>query len=223
MNDSGGEAESISSMLDKIIVKAVRGRSTDIHFEPERSGFKVRFRVDGFLSNTINLAKDLHSPLISRIKILSGLDIAERRLPQDGSFVFRDEYKDENIDIRVSILPLIYGEKCVIRLLPSNKSVISLQKLGMRDEIYEKYARFINRPHGIILITGPTGSGKTTTLASSLAVIKSEHVNITTIEDPVEYKIHGINQTMVDRANKVTFASALRSILRAGPGYHHDW
>lgn len=206
---------SVIDILNDLITKAIRQRASDIHFEPGKSQLRVRFRIDGVLSEDDLFSLDLAPPIISRIKILSGLDIAERRAPQDGSFVF--EENEEAIDIRVSTLPSIIGEKVVLRLLPSKKRIITLDSLGMENDTFEIYKALIRRPHGIILITGPTGCGKTTTLYASLLLIRSVAVNITTIEDPVEYHIEGITQTQVNHANKISFPKALRHILRQDP------
>ena len=207
--------QSISDILTGLIGKALRLRASDIHFETQDTKLRVRFRTDGVLSAVDSLSKELALPLVSRIKILSGLDIAEKRAPQDGSFVFQD--MGESTDIRVSILPNINGEKAVLRLLPSKRKIITLESLGMEKDILEEFSSLIKRPHGIVLITGPTGSGKTTTLYASLLLIRSANVNITTIEDPVEYRIEGITQTQVDHVNKITFPKVLRHILRQDP------
>ncbi|MEW6103259.1 MAG: GspE/PulE family protein [bacterium] len=207
--------ESVSDILNGLVCKALKFRSSDIHFEPQRERLRVRFRIDGVLNEADSLSQELALPLISRIKILSGLDIAEKRAPQDGSFVF--EYMDESIDIRVSILPNVNGEKAVLRLLPSKRKIITLESLGMEKDTLEEFISLIKRPHGIILITGPTGSGKSTTLYASLLLIRSVGVNITTIEDPVEYRIEDITQTQVDHVNKITFPKALKHILRQDP------
>jgi len=207
--------QSVINVLNDIISNALRQRASDIHFEPQKDNLRIRFRIDGVLSKVNSLSTELSLPVISRIKILSGLDIAEKRAPQDGSFVF--EETGESIDIRVSILPNINGEKAVLRLLPSKRRMITLESLGMEKGTLEEFKSLIRRPHGIILITGPTGSGKTTTLYAALLLIRSVGINITTIEDPVEYHIEGITQTQVDRVNKITFPKALRHILRQDP------
>ncbi len=207
--------QSISEILNSLICKALKFRASDVHFETQDTKMRVRFRIDGVLSAVDSLPKELAPPLISRIKILSGLDIAEKRAPQDGSFVFQD--MGESIDIRVSILPNISGEKAVLRLLSSKRRIITLESLGMEEDTLEEFSSLIKRPHGIILITGPTGSGKSTTLYASLLLIRSVGVNITTIEDPVEYHIEDITQTQVDHVNKITFPKALRHILRQDP------
>lgn len=205
----------ISDILNSLICNALRLRASDIHFESQKERLRVRFRIDGVLNEADSLSQEFALPFISRIKILSGLDIAEKRAPQDGSFVF--EYMDESIDIRVSILPNVNGEKAVLRLLPSKRKIITLESLGMEKDAFEEFSSLIKRPHGIVLITGPTGSGKSTTLYASLLLIRSAGVNITTVEDPVEYHIEDITQTQVDHVNKITFPKALRHILRQDP------
>lgn len=207
--------QSVVNVLNDSISRALRQKSSDVHFEPQKDELRIRFRIDGVLTQADSLSMELAAPLISRIKILSGLDIAEKRAPQDGSFIF--EYTDEPIDIRVSVLPNVNGEKAVLRLLPSKKRIITMESLGMEEDTLEEFRSLIKRPHGIILITGPTGSGKTTTLYAALLLIRSIGINITTIEDPVEYHIEGITQTQVGRANKITFPKALRHILRQDP------
>ena len=207
--------QSIIDILSKLIVKASGQRASDIHLEPGENRLQVRFRIDGMLYKEESFSLDLAPPLISRIKILSGLNIAEKRAPQDGSFVFEDT--SEPVDIRVSILPNIHGEKAVLRLLPSKNRNITLKTLGMEEHTLKTFETLLRRPHGIILITGPTGSGKSTTLYASLLLLRSASSNITTIEDPVEYQIEGITQTQVDRINKITFPKALRAILRQDP------
>ncbi|MCK5305989.1 MAG: Flp pilus assembly complex ATPase component TadA [Candidatus Omnitrophica bacterium] len=207
--------QSVIDILNDYISRALRQRASDIHFEPQETKVRIRFRIDGVLREIGFLPAGLAPPVISRIKILSGLNIAEKRAPQDGSFVF--EYMDESIDIRVSTLPNVNGEKAVLRLLPSKRRIISLESLGIEKDTLEIFKSLIKRPHGIILITGPTGSGKSTTLYASLLLIRSAGINITTIEDPVEYRIEGITQTQVDHVNKITFPKALRHILRQDP------
>ncbi len=207
--------QSVIDILDDHISRALRQKASDIHFEPQETKVRIRFRIDGVLREIGFLPTELAPPVISRIKILSGLNIAEKRAPQDGSFVFK--YLNESIDIRVSTLPNVNGEKAVLRLLPSKRRIITLETLGMEKNTLKTFGALIKRPHGIILITGPTGSGKSTTLYASLLLIRSAGINITTIEDPVEYHIDGITQTQVDHVNKITFPKALRHILRQDP------
>jgi type IV pilus assembly protein PilB len=213
IEDAGDQ--SVRDILNSLICKALNLRASDIHFETQDTKMRVRFRIDGVLSEADSLSKELALPLVSRIKVLSGLDIAEKRAPQDGSFIFQD--MGESTDVRVSILPNVNGEKAVLRLLPSKRKIIALESLGMEKDTLEEFRALIKRPHGIILITGPTGSGKSTTLYASLLLIRSVGVNITTIEDPVEYHIEDITQTQVDHVDKITFSKSLRHILRQDP------
>ncbi|MCL0096562.1 GspE/PulE family protein [Thermodesulfovibrionales bacterium] len=211
----GAVDQSVTNALKNCLSEAIIQRASDIHFETQDTKMRVRFRIDGILNEREPLSKELALPLISRIKILSGLDIAEKRAPQDGSFVFED--RDESLDVRVSILPNVQGEKAVLRLLPSKRKIITLESLGMEKDTLEEFSSLIKRPHGLVLITGPTGCGKSTTLYAALLLIRSAGINITTIEDPVEYHIEDITQIQVDHANKITFPKALRSILRQDP------
>ena len=209
------EDTSIIKLVDELIKKAIREKASDIHFETRKEDLRVRFRVDGLLREIETYPNNIAPPLISRIKVLSGLNIAEKRSPQDGGFTFRDSHK--SVDIRVSILPNIYGEKAVLRLLATEGKRFSFETIGMEADTRKAFEALIKRPHGIILLASPTGSGKSTTLYVTLSSLRSETVNITTVEDPVEYKIDGITQVQVDQAMKVTFPKALRSILRQDP------
>ena len=209
------EDTAIIKLVDELIEKAMRERASDIHFEPRKGDLRVRFRVDGLLREIETHPNHIAAPLISRIKILSGLNIAEKRTPQDGGFTFRTTH--ESVDIRVSILPNIYGEKAVLRLLATEVKKITFETLGMEPDTREVFETMIKRPYGIILLASPTGSGKSTTLYATLRILRTEMVNITTVEDPVEYKIDGVTQVQVDQAMKVTFPKALRSILRQDP------
>jgi len=202
---------SIPSLLDEIIKKAVGLRASDIHFEPREDYLRVRFRVDGLLQDGKPVHKNQQAALISRIKVLVNLNIAETRLPQDGRTTLR------KLDLRVSTLPSLHGEKVVIRLLNRKQALLSLSDLGMEKDELEIYQRMISRRCGIILVTGPTGSGKTTTLYSTLATLNSKEVNITTIEDPIEYQLAGINQVQINTKAGLTFSRGLRSILRQDP------
>lgn len=202
-------------LVNMIITKAIKERASDIHIEPEENELKTRFRVDGMLREVIPLPKHLQSAIISRIKIMSELDIAERRIPQDGRFTIKMEGR--HIDARVSCVPTIYGENTVLRLLDASSAVLGLEELGLSKEALTKFDKLINRPHGIILVTGPTGSGKTTTLYASLNKINTIEKNIITVEDPVEYKLPGIRQIQINPKVELTFANGLRSILRQDP------
>jgi type IV pilus assembly protein PilB len=198
-----------------ITTEAVRARSSDIHIEPARKDSVVRFRVDGILREALRLPKGVHSPLISRFKILAKLNIAERRLPQDGAIRLKIERRE--IDLRVSTLPTLHGEKMVLRITDQSKSLIRLETIGLSEKDYATIKSFTQRHKGLILVTGPTGSGKTTTLYALINAIKSPTLNLLTVEDPVENDITGINQTQVNPDTGLTFANALRTILRQDP------
>jgi type IV pilus assembly protein PilB len=202
-------------IVEQIIGDAVRMRASDIHIEPRADNVTVRYRVDGQLMTVTTLPSDMHRYVISRIKILGGTDIAENRFPQDGRFA--TEVDDRPIDIRLSTLPTYWGEKAVMRILDKTKALVSLNQLGMLPEVQETWERLIHAKQGMLLVTGPTGSGKSTTLYASLHTINDETVNITTVEDPIEYQIPGINQTQVLPQIDLTFATALPFILRQDP------
>ncbi len=201
--------------VNEILLEAGRKNASDIHLEPEGGRLRVRLRVDGILQESRSFPAELHPSIISRIKIISGMDIGERRKPQDGRFDV--PVAGKNFDIRVSSLPVSNGEKVVLRLLDKTRIKISLKDLGFLDEQQKAFSRHLSRPHEIILVTGPTGSGKTTTLYSALNHINSVEKNIVTVEDPVEYELVGINQVQVNPRTDLTFANALRSILRQDP------
>jgi len=205
----------VIKLVNLIVMKAVREGASDIHIEPEEDTLKTRFRVDGVLHEVSSPPKHLQSAIISRIKIMANLDIAERRAPQDGRFTLKMEGKE--IDIRVSCMPTIYGENIVMRLLDVSSALLSLTETGFSKEVLEKYQKLIFHPHGMILVTGPTGCGKTTTLYVSLDKINNVEKNIITIEDPVEYKLPGIRQMQVNPKVDLTFANGLRSMLRQDP------
>ncbi|OGE71718.1 hypothetical protein A2617_02125 [Candidatus Daviesbacteria bacterium RIFOXYD1_FULL_41_10] len=205
----------VSNIITQLLEYAVRSRASDIHIEPEEDKTRVRYRIDGILHEKIILPRGVHDALVSRIKILSTLKIEEKRLPQDGRFSYTAGTKV--FDLRVSTVPTIYGEKVVMRLLPKTTIAPTLQELGLRGVALRNLDFQITRPHGIILICGPTGSGKTTTLYSILTRLSTTRVNILTVEDPVEYKIPGANQVQVNPQIGLTFASALRSFLRQDP------
>src|SRR6266566_4241363 len=205
----------IVRLVDLIISEAILARSSDIHIEPEEGGVAVRYRIDGVLRQQMKIPRQAGLPLISRIKIMSSLDIADRLRPQDGRA--RVAVNGQPIDLRVSTLPASLGEKVVIRILDSRATVKSLDSLGLNPQEVEAIRRLLENHEGILLVTGPTGSGKTTTLYSAINQIKSEGVNIVTVEDPVEYRMQGIVQVQVQEKAGLTFASALRSILRQDP------
>lgn len=203
------------SLVDGIISKAVNEKASDIHIEPDEDTLRIRFRVDGLLHEVLRLNKVLHPAIISRIKIMSNMNIAEKRVSQDGRFKVKLNFKD--IDFRVSTLPTNYGEKVVLRVLDRSKAMLDLDRIGMDSHSLEAYQEIVKKPYGIVLISGPTGSGKTTTLYASLNQLNSIDKNIVTVEDPIEYNFKIINQVQVDETAGVTFASALRSILRQDP------
>ncbi|MCL4366061.1 Flp pilus assembly complex ATPase component TadA [Patescibacteria group bacterium] len=205
----------VSSIIDQLLEYAIKSRASDIHIEPQEDRTRVRYRIDGILQEKILLPKGVHEALVSRIKILSVLKIDEKRLPQDGRFTF--SYGQNVIDIRVSTIPTVFGEKVVLRLLPKSTGAPSLLELGLRGSSLKSLETQLLRPHGIILVCGPTGSGKTTTLYSILTKISTTRVNIVTVEDPVEYQISGVNQVQVNTQSGLTFSSALRSFLRQDP------
>jgi type IV pilus assembly protein PilB len=209
------EEAPVVKLVDLILMQAIKDRASDIHLEPFKNKINIRYRIDGVLYEIPPPAKHLLPAIVSRVKILANLDIAERRLPQDGAFLVKVENK--NIDIRVSTVPAIYGEKVVMRILDKSATPLNLGELGFELDDLEKFRRAIISPHGLILITGPTGSGKTTTLYAALNEIKSPHENISTVEDPVEYKLEGINQVQIKPAIGLTFASTLRAFLRQDP------
>jgi type II secretory ATPase GspE/PulE/Tfp pilus assembly ATPase PilB-like protein len=197
------------------MIQAIRDRASDIHFEPDEKGLRIRFRIDGFLYEILTLPKAIHPSLTSRIKVLAEMDIAETRLPQDGNFNVK--LGSRGFEIRVSTFPTIYGENVVLRLLDQTSPLIKLEDLGFAEEMLRRFKQLLRRPNGIILVTGPTGSGKTTTLYASLNLINSTDKNIITIEDPVEYRLSLIRQTQVNLKAGITFAKGLRSILRQDP------
>jgi len=210
-----GEEGPVVKVVNLILIQALKEKASDIHIEPFEKSIKLRYRVDGNLIEASSPPKALQLPIASRIKILAGLDIAERRLPQDGRFRIRVAGKE--IDLRISFLPTVYGEKIVIRLLDKGALSGSVQTLGLDDYTLRVFKSAIDAPHGMILLTGPTGSGKTTTLYSVLQELNNPEYNIVTVEDPVEYQLVGINQVAVKADIGLTFAGALRSILRQDP------
>ena len=202
-------------LVNRLVEEAVRTRASDIHVERQERHVRLRYRVDGVLLTRGTLPAHAHAQVISRIKIMANMDIAERRLPQDGSFQTRVDGRA--IDVRVSTIPSFYGEKAVLRLLDKSAPIYDLDKLGLSAQNYEVLRRIIQRPQGIFLLTGPTGSGKTTTLYAILNQLNNEKVNVLTVEDPVEYQIAGITQMQVNVRAGVTFASSLRHFLRQDP------
>ena len=214
LKDSTQEAPVIR-LANLILVQAVKDRASDIHIEPFEKSVRLRYRIDGALMDATPPPKNLQVPLMSRLKIMSNLNIAERRLPQDGRMRIKVGGKD--IDLRVSFLPTVHGEKCVLRVLDKSNLSASIEKLGMDQETFRRFKAAVDAPHGLILVTGPTGSGKTTTLYSALNELNNPDYNIVTVEDPVEFQIPGINQVPVNKEIGLTFANSLRSILRQDP------
>lgn len=205
----------IIQLVNMLIVQGVKDRASDIHVEPNEKSLLIRFRVDGMLHDIRTLPNTIKSAVTSRIKILAKMDIAERRLPQDGRFQVK--FGTREVDLRVSTIPTVFGEKVVLRLLDKSKGLIKLEQLGFITEQLEEFKSIISKSYGIILLTGPTGSGKTTTLYAALNQVNSKDKNIITVEDPVEYKLARINQIQIKPKINLTFANTLRSILRQDP------
>jgi general secretion pathway protein E len=205
----------IIRMLNALLTQAARDGASDIHIEPYERTSSVRFRVDGTLREVVQPNRALHAALISRLKIMAELDIAEKRLPQDGRISLR--IGTRAVDVRVSTLPSAHGERAVLRLLDKSESKLSLESVGMQGDVLRRFEHLVTQPHGIILVTGPTGSGKTTTLYSALQRLDASRSNIMTVEDPIEYELPGVGQTQVNAKIDLTFAKALRAILRQDP------
>ncbi len=212
--ENAGEAPVIR-ITNSILIEALRKNASDIHLEPMEKTFRLRNRIDGVLYESSTPPKNLQNAIVSRLKIMAHLDIAERRIPQDGRFKIKALGKE--VDVRVSILPTVHGEKVVMRILDKTSLAPSLGALGLDELSYDNFSYALSQPYGMILVTGPTGSGKTTTLYSALQQINVIGTNIVTTENPVEYQLHGINQVQINPAVGLTFASALRSILRQDP------
>ena len=205
----------IVDLVDSIISKSERYKSSDIHIEPRETDIRIRFRIDGRLQDFQALPKEISTALISRLKIMANMDIAETRRPQDGRILFQT--KSSRLDLRVSTYPTLYGEKCVMRLLNISEALHSLVDLGFEEDIKKEYSDMLIGNQGIVLVSGPTGCGKTTTLYSTLSRLDSPEINVVTIEDPIEYDLPNINQAQVNIKSGVSFATALRSILRQDP------
>lgn len=205
----------IIRLINALLTQAIRENASDIHLEAFEEESVVRFRVDGVLKNILSPRRELHGALVSRIKVMSKLDIAEKRLPQDGRMSLR--VAEHPVDVRVSTLPTQHGERVVLRLLDKQSARLDLKALGMPAQILTKFEELINKPNGILLVTGPTGSGKTTTLYSGLHRLDRKRLNILTVEDPVEYDLNGVGQTQMNSKIGLTFAGGLRSILRQDP------
>ena len=202
-------------LVNSIIERAITERASDIHLEPHETELRVRMRIDGMMRDILTVPRNLQGSVISRLKIMSGMDIAERRVPQDGRF--NVVIKSKNIDLRVSTLPTVYGEKIVARLLDKSGGKLSKEAIGLEGADLEKYEKMIHCRSGVILIVGPTGSGKSTTMYTMIDDLNTREVNLVTLEDPVEYNIDGINQVQINEKTGMTFASGLRSILRQDP------
>jgi len=205
----------IVKFVNLLIIEAVKSRASDIHIEPEEDSLRIRFRIDGFLHEISSPSKNMQAAIISRIKVLSKMDIAEKRKPQDGQLQMRIE--NRNIDVRVASFPTVYGENVVLRILDKANVILELSQLGFVKEVLATFQELIKQPNGIMLVTGPTGSGKTTTLYAAIQTINSEERNIITLEDPVEYHLPRIRQSQINPKAGVTFAAGLRSILRQDP------
>ena len=212
---SGNNDAPIIKLINGVISQAIKSRASDIHFEPYEDFLIIRFRIDGILKEILRQDSKIASILISRIKIISGLDISERRLPQDGRVSL--SLGDKNIDVRVSTLPSSYGERIVLRILDKQAAQINIDDLGLPEKILSNYKSSLKNPEGIILLTGPTGSGKTTTLYSGLRYLSDSSQNILTVEDPIEYTLKGIGQTQVNAKTGFSFARGLRAMLRQDP------
>lgn len=212
---SSDQAAPIINLVNSIISQAIKDGASDIHVEPEEDNIRVRFRIDGILNELMKAPKSIYSELTSRLKIMAQMDISEKRLPQDGRI--KVKVNNNSIDLRVSSLPTVYGEKIVIRILDKSRMQLTLEQVGFDEQLLELFKTLSLSPNGIILMTGPTGSGKTSTLYAAINFIKNTQINITTVEDPVEYIISGINQVQVRPEIGLTFARTLRSILRQDP------
>ena len=213
--ESGDDEAPIIRLLNSLIERAIKTEASDIHIEPFETETKVRMRIDGVIMEYVTIQRNIHAPLIARIKILSNLDIAEKRIPQDGHF--RVTLVGGSVNIRVSILPTVFGEKAVLRIMAATTHMDHADHFGMDDYSYNQFAPMLNHPNGIIYITGPTGSGKSTTLYMVLDYLSGRNVNISTIEDPVEKNLPGINQTQVNPVAGLTFDVGLRALMRQDP------
>jgi type IV pilus assembly protein PilB len=213
--DDALEEAPIVKLVQAIMTQAVGDRASDVHIEPTERDVRVRFRVDGVLHDVMHSPKNIQGGLISRLKVMADMNIAEKRVPQDGRIGIR--VGGRQLDLRVATLPTVYGEKVVIRVLDKSNALLKLEDLGFLEDAYKRYQSAFRKPYGAILVTGPTGSGKSTTMYATLNILNQDDRNIITVEDPVEYRLNGVNQMQVNPKAGLTFASALRSILRADP------
>ncbi len=205
----------IVKFVNLLITQAIQDRASDIHIEPTERDLRVRFRIDGVLHEVMRSPKNIQSGVISRLKIMAEINIAERRIPQDGRLSVNTNGK--KVDLRVATLPTVWGEKVVMRILDNSTAMLNLADLGFSQANYDRYSKSFTKPYGMLLVTGPTGSGKSTTLYATLNIVSSPDKNVITVEDPVEYRLPGINQVQTNAKAGLTFASALRSILRSDP------
>jgi type IV pilus assembly protein PilB len=205
----------IVKYVNLLITQAIQDRASDIHLEPTETDLRVRYRIDGVLHEVMRSPRAIQSGVISRLKIMADVDIAERRVPQDGRMSVNANGR--KVDLRVATLPTVWGEKVVMRILDNSTATLDLGDLGFSPDNYERFCRSFTKPYGMILVTGPTGSGKSTTLYATLNIVSRPEVNVITVEDPVEYRLPGINQVQVNAKAGLTFAAALRSILRSDP------
>ncbi len=210
-----GQEENVVKLVSLMITDGVHRKASDLHIEPEEKVLNVRYRIDGILQKAYSLPKIIQSAIISRLKIVSNLDISEKRLPQDGRLRMKIEAKE--IDFRVSTCPTVYGENVVLRVLDKSGLVVGLESLGFDKREFDTFKKMLSAPYGIVLVTGPTGSGKTTTLYSALQILNNEDVNIMTVEDPVEFQFHGIRQVQINSKIDLKFVDVLRSFLRQDP------
>jgi type IV pilus assembly protein PilB len=217
--EEADEADTIDApvvrLVDSILADAVAARASDLHVEAQQDGLRVRIRVDGLLRETTHIPRSLAGQVVSRLKILSRLDIAERRLPQDGRALLK--YEGSAVDVRVSTMPTMFGETVVLRLLPKGSDQVTIDDLGMPEPVRDRFLEALGRPQGLVLVTGPTGSGKTTTLYAGLAAVADPSRNVLTLEDPIEYQLAGVNQTQIEPKIGLTFARGLRHVLRQDP------
>jgi len=215
MIDSGGEEAPIVRFVNSIIEQAIENRASDMHIEPTEDDLRIRFRIDGVLHEIDTVPRAVQSALISRLKIMSGVDITERRVPQNGRITV--ELNGRHVDLRAATLPTVWGEKIVLRVLDTGGIDLELRRLGFSEKNYARFSTSFTKPHGMVLVTGPTGSGKSTTLYATLHEISKPEINIITVEDPVEYRLPGVNQVQVNHKAGLTFAAVLPAILRSDP------